>query len=153
MLAKLLFDSLEDKPTLKDIHKALDDLSRGELALQMTYASLRDRIEQQAVGRRDVARKVLYWIAYSHEELKIDELQEAVAIEPEIHDMDHEKKDLVRKDQLISVCAGLVTVDMQSNIVRLVHKTAQEYLLSVRDEWLPKGHAVLMSSVRTSFQI
>lgn len=37
----------------------------------------------------------------------------------------------------MSVCAGLVTVDGESNIVRLVHYTTQEYFLHIRDAWNP----------------
>jgi hypothetical protein len=36
-----------------------------------------------------------------------------------------------------SVCAGLVTVDEESNIIRLVHYTTQEYFECVRLEWNP----------------
>ena len=31
------------------------------------------------------------------------------------------------KDVLVSVCAGLVTIDRESNIIRLVHYTTEEF--------------------------
>ena len=40
-------------------------------------------------------------------------------------------------EDIISVCAGLVTVDEESNIIRLVHYTTQEYFERVRLEWNP----------------
>jgi ankyrin repeat protein len=38
---------------------------------------------------------------------------------------------------LISVCAGLVVVDQESAVIRLVHYTTQEYFERVRDTWNP----------------
>jgi hypothetical protein len=35
------------------------------------------------------------------------------------------------------VCAGLVAVDKESSIIRLVHYTTQEYFERVRIEWNP----------------
>ena len=40
-------------------------------------------------------------------------------------------------EDVISVCAGLVTVDKESSIIRLVHYTTQEYFERVRFEWNP----------------
>lgn len=143
LLAKLLFNALEDKMTMKAVRNTLEDLSRGAAALRIAYSSIRNRIDRQAPGRRRLAIRVLYWMTYARRELLIDELQEAVAIEPGKHHIDPEE--IVKRDQLVSVCAGLVIVDRQSNIVRLVHKTAQEYLYTVREEWLPNGHEALLT--------
>ena len=40
-------------------------------------------------------------------------------------------------EDIISVCAGLVAVDKESSIIRLVHYTTQEYFERVRMEWNP----------------
>lgn len=42
-------------------------------------------------------------------------------------------------EDIISACAGLVTIDKESNIIRLVHYTAQEYFEQVRLEWNPSA--------------
>lgn len=42
-------------------------------------------------------------------------------------------------EDVISVCAGLVTVDEESNIIRFVHYTTQEYFERVRLEWNPSA--------------
>jgi ankyrin repeat protein len=42
-------------------------------------------------------------------------------------------------DNMVSVCAGLVTVDEESNIIRLVHYTAQEYFKRIRASWIPNA--------------
>ena len=38
-------------------------------------------------------------------------------------------------EDLVSVCAGLVVVDPESAIIRLVHYTAQEYFERIRKQW------------------
>lgn len=56
------------------------------------------------------------------------EVQHALAVEPNDTALDEEG--IPDEDILISACAGLVTVDMESSVVRLVHYTAQEYFES-----------------------
>lgn len=38
------------------------------------------------------------------------------------------EKNLMNFDRLINSCAGLVTVDQESQIIQLVHHTAQKFL-------------------------
>jgi len=38
---------------------------------------------------------------------------------------------------MVSACAGLVTVDERSDVIRLVHSTTQEYLERTLTEWSP----------------
>jgi hypothetical protein len=42
-------------------------------------------------------------------------------------------------EDIISVCAGLVIVDEESNIIRLVHYTTQEYFEQIRESWNPNA--------------
>ena len=42
-------------------------------------------------------------------------------------------------EDLVSVCAGLVVVDHESAVVRLVHYTTQEYFERTGDSWNPDG--------------
>ena len=41
---------------------------------------------------------------------------------------------------MASVCAGLVTVDEESKIIRLVHYTTQEYFERTWESWFPNTH-------------
>ena len=50
---------------------------------------------------------------------------------------DIDEEDLHSRDLLITICAGIVTVDKDSNVMRLVHYTAQEYFLRHRGEIFP----------------
>lgn len=40
---------------------------------------------------------------------------------------------------MVSVCAGLVTADEESNIIRLVHYTTQEYFERTQNDWFPNA--------------
>ena len=40
-------------------------------------------------------------------------------------------------NDMVSFCAGLVIVDLESNIIRLVHYTTQEYLKRILATWIP----------------
>jgi hypothetical protein len=42
-------------------------------------------------------------------------------------------------EDVISVCTGLVTIDEESGIIRLVHYTTQEYFERVRLKWDPRA--------------
>ncbi|KAH6889316.1 hypothetical protein B0T10DRAFT_459975 [Thelonectria olida] len=44
-------------------------------------------------------------------------------------------------DAMISECAGLVTVERESNIFRLVHYTTQEHFEHTRDSWFAPANA------------
>ncbi|KAK3389916.1 ankyrin repeat-containing domain protein, partial [Podospora didyma] len=40
-------------------------------------------------------------------------------------------------ERMVSVCAGLVTIDEESDIIRLVHYTTQEYFEQTQKQWFP----------------
>ena len=87
------------------------------------YDDTVDRIENQEQGTRELAKKVLFWIVYAKRPLNTEELKHALAVEPGTRRLD--KANLCPIIDMVSSCAGLVTVD--SNIIRLVHYTTQEY--------------------------
>jgi hypothetical protein len=100
----------------------LEKLSKGSEALFEVYDGALTRIEQQREGFRQLARKVLTWIVYTRRELSIQEVQEAIAIKPGMIDLDHENN-LNDENEMVSIYAGLVTVDNKSQVIRLVHYT------------------------------
>ncbi|KAG7406438.1 Ankyrin-1 [Fusarium oxysporum f. sp. rapae] len=68
-------------------------------------------------------------------ELTKEELQYALATRSKGRMV--RRQDLPFEDTMISVCTGLVALDEQSRIIRLVHYTTQEYLAQNPDELLP----------------
>ncbi len=147
LLAILLFQSLRDKATPKAVKKALEQLQKQNTAvgenqklqvLNRAYDEAMERIEGQMPGLRDLAKRVLSWITCARVPLKVLELQHALAVEFDEDELDEEN--LHDPGVMVSVCAGLVTVDDESRIIRLVHYTTQEYFEQTQVRWFPDAH-------------
>jgi hypothetical protein len=108
-------DSLKSKSKRKEVRETLKRLPRE---LEGTYKEAMERIETQCEDDRNLAKRVLSWIVYAFRPLSLQELRYALATMPGMRQV--EDDDLDDLDVLISVCAGLVTVDEESGIVRLV---------------------------------
>src|SRR5205807_4956764 len=68
------------------------------------------------------------WVLYSERPLQADELCHALGVEVGSADLDVENVPALRT--LLASCLGLVTVELSSSTVRLVHYTLQEHLSS-----------------------
>jgi ankyrin repeat protein len=115
----------------------LNKLSKGSAALDNAYGEAIKRIDGQLEDDRLLARRALCWISYAQRLLTTTELCHALAIEPD--DRVFNVNNVYEVGDIISVCAGLVTMDDESGIIRLVHYTAQEYFERVRHEWNPSA--------------
>lgn len=134
LLAQLHMDLLVSKTSRKSVRQALYKLPKD---LDATYEEAMLRIEHQNDDDRQLAFKVLSWILFAVRPLLLDELRDAVAIEPGMRHLDKDD----RHDELLltSVCAGLVVVDQTSQFVRLCHYSTEEYLNRVRTWRFPKA--------------
>ena len=96
---------------------------KGEEGLDKAYDDTVNRIESQGQGIRELAKNVLFWIVHAKRPLTTEELRHALAVEAGTCRLD--ERNLCPVEDMLSSCAGLVVVD--SNIIRLVHYTTQEY--------------------------
>ncbi|KFZ00411.1 hypothetical protein V500_01061 [Pseudogymnoascus sp. VKM F-4518 (FW-2643)] len=135
LLAQLHFDSLKGKTSRKAIRTALEKLPTGSEAYDKAYNDAMERIEGQLDGQKRLAKQVLSWITCAKRPLTTSELEHALAVELGESQFDEENLSLV--EDMVSVCAGLVTVDEESAIIRLVHYTAQEYFERTQKVWFP----------------
>jgi ankyrin repeat protein len=94
-----------------------------------------ERIESQIADIKELAKQVLSWITCARRPLTTSELQNALAVE--IGEPELDKENLPALEDMVSVCAGLVTVDEESDIIRLVHYTTQEYFERTWIDWFP----------------
>jgi hypothetical protein len=85
-----------------------------------------NRINGQNSGSWQLAQNVLSWITCAKRPLSALELQHALAVE--VDELEVDEENLTQIEDMVSVCARLVTVDKESNIIRLIHYTTQEYL-------------------------
>src|SRR5690242_4447683 len=147
LLARLHIDSLLDKMTPRDVKAALAKLTKGAAALEIAYGEALQRIESQLEGYREVARRTLSWITLAKRPLTTDEICCALAVEPGEDGVDPEN--ILTSVDLVSVCAGLVVVDQESAIIRLVHYTTQEYFERIGDIWNPGGKLYIATTCLT----
>ena len=127
LLARLHMDSLVTKPSVKAVRKALDTLPKE---VDGIYDEAMDRIERQHEDNRDLAKQILTWIVYARRSLSVEEVQHASAVTADMSDMDPEG--IIDDDMLTCVCAGLVVVEEERRIIRLVR------------EWLTFGLSAIL---------
>ena len=107
--------------------------------LDSVYAQTLQRIREQEGDRSRLGIEVLMWVSHSERPLGICELRHALAVDTRSTDLDPE--DMPPQDAVIKSCLGLVVVDAETSIVRLIHYTLQEYLS--RASVLPCAHKTL----------
>jgi ankyrin repeat protein len=115
--------------------------------LNDTYEDAMDRIQHQHEEHRQLALRVLSWITNAVRPLQVEELQHAVSVE--IGDEEIDDGPLESAALIVSVCAGLVTVDAESRSVRLVHFTVEEFFKESHYKWFPDGNKVIAKTCLT----
>lgn len=138
LLARLHFDSLKGSLSPTKTRRKLKTLSSE---LDVAYGDAIKRIESQLPGQRQTAMEVLAWIVCATRPLTPLELQHAFAVE--IGESSLDEDNIPGINDLVSICAGLVTIDEQSNSVRLAHYTTQEYLEQNWTALFPNAHSLL----------
>lgn len=125
------------KAALRDLQRnSQEQMSREggrQTALSKAYEHAMERIDGQMRGFRELAKRVLPWITRANRPLTTSELQHALAVK--IGDAQLDEDNIREIEDIVSVCAGLVTVDEESGIIRLVHYTTQEYLDHTYGRW------------------
>ncbi|KAF7365839.1 ANK-REP-REGION domain-containing protein [Mycena venus] len=144
LLAKLYLESLTAKPTIKAVRDALKHLPKG---LNDTYDVVMLRIDGQSEEDRKIGHSAITWIANAKRPLTVEEIQTALAIEPDARQLD--KDNLMNIELILAACAGLVIVDEQRSVVRLVHYTTQEYLDSIQADQFPNAQTEITRALLT----
>lgn len=134
LLGALHVESLRDRTNAKTVKKALETLPKGSDALSFAYDGAMQRLENQREGFRLLAKRLLGWLTYSERLMTVMEVQHALAIEPETPDLDEDN--LSDIGEIVGFCAGLVIIDEETQIIRLVHYTTQEYFRQNGDRLL-----------------
>jgi hypothetical protein len=99
------------------------------------YEQAIERINRQKPGLKGLAKQVLFWISCAKRPLAISELQLVLAVEVGKPKLDEDN--LPQIEDMVSVYAGLVTVDKESRIICLVYYTIQEYFKQTQECWFP----------------
>lgn len=141
LLARLYLDSLAGKRSTAALRKALKGLRAvstaspdGMSALDEAYEKAMGRIQLQKGDMPRDAILILSWVVNARRQLTVPELQEALAVEVGKSALD--KDNIPTVEHITEACAPLVVIDEESNIIRLVHYTTQEYFERRRNFWL-----------------
>ena len=130
-------DSFQTRLKVKSIRADLLALPKGLDAYDTAYDDAMSRIFGQERDYQESAAKILSLILCARRPLKLAELQHASMIETEDTELDRENS--LDSDTMLSICAGLITVDQSSDTIRFVHYTTQEYLQRTQERWFPKA--------------
>ena len=106
---------LYTKPTLSAVRAALENIPEG---LQELFDDVWVTILAQDKAETDLAKRVLLWISRANRPLTTLELQHALAVE--VGDKKVDLDALPDEVALVSVCAGLITVNDSTKGVRFV---------------------------------
>lgn len=111
----------------KAIRAALLNLPK---TLQETYIRILQRVEDDYPDDTETVRKILCWLVRGIRKPTLDELAEAVAVDPESDDafMDFDAVDNDPED-ILAQLGGLVTVS-SDRVITLAHYSVKEFLVS-----------------------
>ncbi|KAI8935778.1 hypothetical protein NX059_007298 [Plenodomus lindquistii] len=137
LLARLHIESLLDKRTKAKVVLTLDNLTKGSTALEEAYKSVIVRIDGQLPEDSATAKRVLSWISYAQRPMTVQELCHALAVEQGDERLNSDNVSDV--GDIVSVCAGLVTVNEENQVIHLVHYTTQKFLERIREQWNPNA--------------
>lgn len=116
-------DRLANQISRRNVRKALTTLPTG---LNECFDIAVDRIQSQSEEYSELGNQAMKWICYTKRPLKISELREALAIQPD--DKEFDESGCPEPELITLACCGLVAEDKVSGIVRFVHPTVQSYL-------------------------
>ncbi|KAL8991781.1 MAG: hypothetical protein Q9169_007655 [Polycauliona sp. 2 TL-2023] len=137
LMARLHLDSVARATSPAAVRASLQRLPRQ---LSTTYDEALRRIEDQDEEHAALAKQVLAWILCASRSLTIVELQHALAAESTQPSQGVDEEFIINLDDIIYSCAGLITLDEKTNVVRMVHYSAQEYFSANRQIHFPRGH-------------
>jgi ankyrin repeat domain-containing protein 50 len=116
--ASLQLRALRECTTRNDLDKVLKGFPPD---IADVYAQTWNRITNQPDARASLARATLTWMVFAMRSLTLEELRHAIAMCPDTHQFDPRR--LPPVDTLASVCCGLLTVEKETGLVRLVRRS------------------------------
>jgi len=119
-------------------------------ALEILPSKLGDAYEQTvqriqtSSDLTNLGMRVLMWLHLATRPLKLEELQNALAVVLEKGkrgNVDLDEDQIPKPKRLLDCCLGLVVVDEETLTVRFVHYTLEEYFKTHFNTYFPNGHS------------
>ena len=108
--------------------------------LEGAYRETLSRVKGQAEGRSRLGIAVLMWISHSERPLRVEELRHALGVE--IGSAHLDTGNVPSIETLLTCCQGLIVVDKEASMVRLIHFTLREYILA-HPELFGAAHSIM----------
>ncbi|KAH6904768.1 hypothetical protein BKA70DRAFT_1294877 [Coprinopsis sp. MPI-PUGE-AT-0042] len=136
--ASLQLTALRDCTSVYEVEKTL---AAFPVDIEDSYLQTWQRILHQTPSKVLLAKKVLLWVLHATSSLTAEALRRAMATCPETYQ--YQSSRLVPVDTLIGLCHGLVTVEEDTCLVRLIHYTAKDTVERLITGSFPQPHAPL----------
>lgn len=144
LLAVLQTQTILAEPTAGEMEEALKTVPRG---LNDAFEETLQRIHELPDGRRRLGLNTLMWVSHVRKPLTVIELSDSLAIK--LDETPLQTKYRPSQKMMVDCCLGLVTVDEESSVIRLVHYTIQEYFHEHLDRIFPYGERMIAQMVTT----
>ena len=115
-------------------------LERVPKNINATYEKILETIGKKPQEQRELARRVLLFIAYSRSPIPIALLASAASVSEATQTLEALESSTPTQTAILGACENLISVDSSTQNVRFVHFSVQEYLTSYRSEALEFGH-------------
>ncbi|KAL7810652.1 hypothetical protein V8C26DRAFT_437826 [Trichoderma gracile] len=153
LLAQLYLNSFVGSRSPSSVKKSLKSLQQASSSsssssspsldrssvLDEAYDKSMERIQQLKGDLPRDAILIISWIVKAKRQMKIAELQEALAVEIGASELD--KDNIPTVDHILQACASLVVVEGDG--IELVHYTAQEYFERPDNRWMHEAHTYI----------
>ncbi|RAO72859.1 uncharacterized protein BHQ10_008871 [Talaromyces amestolkiae] len=139
LLAKFNMDTLTSKLRPGDVMAALEVLPNE---LDGTFTDAMSRIADLSMNHREITMDFLRWVVFAEEPLHVGAIEHAIAVTETDDDINQDY--IIQAPVLASMCAGLVQFD-ESDCVRLVHYSAQDFFRRNWEQYFPEGRDKLAS--------
>ena len=136
-------DTLCAQKTDSDIAQTLNDLPHD---LGETFNRILRKVAALGEPHVTYVQKIFWWVAMAQAPLTVEQLREALAVEPA--ELDWDPTTLINDmDQLLAMCGCLVTVDEEYGTVHFTHHSVKQHLTSTIADPLIKDWQILPEQV------
>ncbi|KAG2012141.1 ankyrin repeat domain-containing protein 50 [Coprinopsis cinerea AmutBmut pab1-1] len=133
--AALQIEALRNCLSLSAIEAKLEQFPTG---IEGMYTASISRIESQDPDLVKIAKQLLLWVVFARGPLSLRDLKAALGANPDTYSV--EESLMPDEFSIVELCCGLVELDTESDVVRLVHFTAREALERVLLRDFPHPH-------------
>lgn len=134
----LQIQAILNEPTAGEMEEALEKLPHG---LNGAFEETLQRIQRQPEGRKRLGMNTLMWVSHVKRPLHVEELSDALAVK--MGEASLNPKYRPSQKLMVDCCLGLVTVDKESSIVRLVHYSVQEFFQEHQEQIFPHSEQTI----------